>query len=64
MKHEVIVSIEPKQNGHETRTEKGDFGSIVTINYFNGWDEEMKLDGPAGITAKIRANMIRLEEKN
>jgi hypothetical protein len=54
-----------KLKGDEKRkkTDRGSYESIVTNNYFEGWDE-LEVDGNAGIKDTIRNNIIRAEQMN
>lgn len=54
----------PQKKERERKTEKGIYESIVTNHYFEGWDEELLLEGNAGIKDKIRENIIQAEKRN
>lgn len=47
----------------EKKTDKGIYESIVTNNYFEGW-EELELEGNPEIKDQIRENIIRAEKDN
>ena len=47
--------------GDPVRTEKGDYESVVTNNYFEGWDQ-LVLNGNPEIKDQIRQNIIRAEK--
>ncbi|MDP3725557.1 MAG: hypothetical protein Q8R20_03770 [Nanoarchaeota archaeon] len=53
----------PQKTEGERKIDRGDYESIVTNNYFEGWDE-LEIEGNAGIKDTIRANIIQAEERN
>ncbi|MDO8499989.1 MAG: hypothetical protein Q7S66_05055 [bacterium] len=58
------VEAKPTKKEREKKTDKGTFESTVTNNYFESWDEELELEGNAGIKDKIRENIIQAEKRN
>lgn len=60
------TKIEAKQTRkeREKKTDKGTFESIVTNNYFEGWDKDVELEGNPGIKEQIRQNIIKAEKTN
>jgi len=52
-----------KNKKRPERTEKVEYDSVVTANYFEDWDE-LELDGNPEIKDSIRANIIRAEKLN
>ncbi len=59
---EDIIKPQKKEIRAE-KTDKGPYESIVTNNYFEGWDE-LGLDGNEGIKEKIKENIKKAEKNN
>lgn len=56
--------VKPQKKERKKKTDKGTYESVVTNNYFEGWDEELELEGNTGIKDKIRENIIQAEKRN
>ena len=49
---------------HKKKMNKGAFESVATNNYFEGWDEEIELEGNPEIKEQVGQNIIRAEKMN
>ena len=61
---ETKIEAKPPKKEREKKTDKGTFESIVTNNYFEGWDEDVELEGNPEIKEQIRENIIKAEKTN
>lgn len=52
------------QKKRERKTDKGDYESIATNNYFEGFDEDVELEGNPEIKEQIRQNILKSEKIN
>jgi len=48
----------------EIKTDRGNFESVTTNNFFEGWDEDLELEGNPELKEQIRQNIIRAEKIN
>lgn len=60
---ETKIEAKPKKE-REKKTDKGNYESVVTNNYFEGWDEDVELEGNPEIKEQIRQNITKAEKTN
>lgn len=61
---ETKIEKKPTKKEREKRTDKGTFESVTTNNYFEGWDEDIELEGNPEIKEQVRQNIIKAERTN
>lgn len=58
----VVTEEKPTPKEREKKIDKGPYESIATNNYFEGWDEDLELEGNPELKGRIRENIIRAEK--
>ena len=60
----TVEKAKPIKKERERKTDRGTFESVATNNYFEGWDEDIELEGNPEIKEQIRQNIIQAEKAN